>query len=416
MTGHRVVPDVRKSVIVPVPPAEAFSVFAERPLEWFPPEHVFVADRQELVIEPRVGGRYYERGRDGEEAVWGTILEWSPPRRITMTWRVGAGWRPVFDDDVASRIVVDFRPAGSGTEVSLTHTELHRHGEVADRILAALDGPSPGPTLERYAQVVARHRSAASDDDYARLFRRQGFVHVPGVLTPAEVEHFLSATRDLLGTPHVERWQDWEDDNRTIMRYVADAWLRDDVLARLALHPRICALAEHITGRRLRLLNHEVLVKDPHDSVVTAIHDDDGGIPAPSPSVSLAAWVALVDVPAERGCLTFVPGSHLRPDAPPGGDPWDVLATWPEAAWEPRVTVPLRAGDCTFHHRRTIHLAGANETDLPRISSVTRYIDAEARYQPRTSQEGDVALPGLEPGDPFGGDRHPLVPTDRPRR
>ncbi|MBF6330644.1 phytanoyl-CoA dioxygenase family protein [Nocardia transvalensis] len=43
----------------------------------------------------------------------------------------------------------------------------------------------------------------------------------------------------------------------------------------------------------------------------------------------------------------------------------------------PRVTIPLRAGGCTFHHVRTIPMAGANETDTPRVSSSACYVNRD---------------------------------------
>ncbi|WP_106396548.1 antibiotic biosynthesis monooxygenase [Actinocorallia populi] len=153
------IPDVKKSTVVDVPVGDAFTLFVERPVEWFPEHHVFVKDRVDLVIEPRVGGLYYDVDADGTEIAWGTVTEFDPPRRIVFTWRVGPGWRPILDDDRASFIEVDFEPAvPRGTKVSITHSGLHRHGpELAPAIHAALDGPSPGETLARFAEVVVRH-------------------------------------------------------------------------------------------------------------------------------------------------------------------------------------------------------------------------------------------------------------------
>jgi uncharacterized protein YndB with AHSA1/START domain len=157
------VPDVRKTVVVDVPLEQAYTIFVERPYEWWPAHHVFVQDRQAITIEPRAGGRYYERGADGSTVDWGTVVEWDPPRRVVLTWRMGPGWRPVLDDDLASLIEVDLVALGpSRTEVALTHARLDKHGDAAPGIRAALDGPSPGATLEQYAAVVARHAGARS--------------------------------------------------------------------------------------------------------------------------------------------------------------------------------------------------------------------------------------------------------------
>ena len=150
-------PDVRKAITVPVPADEAFKIFVERPIEWMPAGHSFLKDAQMMAMEPRAGGRFYERGPDGAEITRGTFLEWSPPGRLAVTWRVGQNWRPVFDDEQASVIQVDFTAAAPGTtDVALTYTQLNRHGEFAAVLREAL-GPDPGQTLVQYANVVARH-------------------------------------------------------------------------------------------------------------------------------------------------------------------------------------------------------------------------------------------------------------------
>ena len=155
-------PDVRKSVTVEVPIEEAFAVFTERPIEWWPSDHVLVDTREEIVFEPRVDGRYYERSTDGAVIDWGRVIEWDPPRRLAMTWRIDGRWRPIDTDERASEIEVTFTALGpSTTRVELAHVKLWRHGPDATLIHAAIDGPSPGDTLAKYARVVAAKKQAA---------------------------------------------------------------------------------------------------------------------------------------------------------------------------------------------------------------------------------------------------------------
>lgn len=150
--------DPRVAVTVPVPPDAAFRISTERPDEWLPPEHMFIRDPESITMEPRAGGRFYERGSDGAEVTRGTIVEWAPPGRVALTWRIGPGWRPVADDEHASVIVVDFNPAdGGATEVVLTYTHLERHGDMAPVLRSAI---GQGGTLDRYAEVVTRHAAA----------------------------------------------------------------------------------------------------------------------------------------------------------------------------------------------------------------------------------------------------------------
>jgi uncharacterized protein YndB with AHSA1/START domain len=152
------VPDVRRSIVVRATVAQAFRIFTEHPAEWLPAGHTFIREPQSIVMEPHVGGRFYERAADGTEMTRGTITEWQPPRRLAVTWRVGPGWRPVFDDEHASVIIVEFDPAGSDTtEMALTYTHLERHGELAQPLRSAIEASSPDDTLHRYAEVVARH-------------------------------------------------------------------------------------------------------------------------------------------------------------------------------------------------------------------------------------------------------------------
>lgn len=153
-------PDVRKSVIVHVPIAKAWAIFTDRPIEWWPESHVLVSSpREEITFEPKVGGRYFERAQDGTVCQWGTMLEWDPPNRLAMTWRIDGNWQMITDDDRASEIEVSFKALSPDTtEVELAHVKLYKHGdEAAQRIHAALDGPSPGETLAKYAKLVSTY-------------------------------------------------------------------------------------------------------------------------------------------------------------------------------------------------------------------------------------------------------------------
>jgi uncharacterized protein YndB with AHSA1/START domain len=151
------VPDVSRSVTVDIGVDEAFRIFVDRPIEWLPTGHTFIKEPRSITIEPRVGGLFVERGADGTQVVRGTVVEWSAPTRLVMTWRIGANWQPVPDDERASHVELEFIAIGPDvTQVRLTHSQLHRHGDLAATIHAAVDGPGPGDTLTTYARAVAR--------------------------------------------------------------------------------------------------------------------------------------------------------------------------------------------------------------------------------------------------------------------
>ncbi|RZQ64551.1 hypothetical protein EWH70_06445 [Amycolatopsis suaedae] len=243
--------------------------------------------------------------------------------------------------------------------------------------------------------------------DAAEDFRERGFTHVPQLLTAGEVARFRAAAEEALAAA-----SHTDEEFGTRIVATTDAWEHHPVLRELALHPRLGALAEQLAGMPLRVWGGEVLRKDTAHSAPTGWHDDLTFALLDSRLI-FNAWIALVDVPAERGCLTFLPGSHRRggPDraelAEHTADPDGYLfRRWPELRWSPRVTVPLRAGDATFHQGRTAHYAGANTTDEARLSFLVTFTDADATYRPLPGRDPL----GLRPGQALPDHRYPRAP------
>ena len=246
------------------------------------------------------------------------------------------------------------------------------------------------------------------DDDVAR-YQREGFLKVPQVLTPAEVAEGLEEATAMLRRPDTLRWP---SEAGMVMDWVVSPELESRIMRRLALHPAVTAVAERLAGRPLCMFKSELVRKAQVGSAPTPLHADEGALPIDGAPVTLTAWVALVDVPEPRGCMTFWPGTHqlALPEA------FEALDTHPEVVFRPRVTVPLRAGDCTFHHARTLHAAHVNTTDATRVSLITVYMDAEARFDPRRLlySEGmtdalTLHLKTLEAGQPLASERFPRL-------
>lgn len=247
--------------------------------------------------------------------------------------------------------------------------------------------------------------------DLVDRYHRDGYLHVRNVVDPAELAEFLADARTQLDRQHTV---DWGAEGGNVMDWVVEPERNSEPMRRLALHPGITGIAERLAGRPLRLYKSELLRKAASGSAPTPLHADDPAFPLEADPVTLTAWVALVDVPVERGCMTFVAGAHRWPDGviPQFQDPF---AANPEARWAPRVTVPIRAGDCTFHSSRLIHSAGANTTDIARISLATVYMDAAAIYRPNPDITYYDPIPDREPGQVLDSDRYPLAGSASPR-
>jgi ectoine hydroxylase-related dioxygenase (phytanoyl-CoA dioxygenase family) len=190
---------------------------------------------------------------------------------------------------------------------------------------------------------------------------------------------------------------------------LVNVWRQDETLGALTRHSAIGALAERLAGTRLRLWHDQLLIKQPEVSTPTEFHLDAPYWPHRGASRWITAWIALVDVPVERGCLTFIPGSHRADSftAVDLEDPTALMNAVPELRWQPRVTVPLRAGDLTFHHGVTAHAATPNLTDVPRIAHAVIFMDDGTRFSGARHVVTDPL--GLEAGDALDGELFPRI-------
>ena len=106
------VPPVRREVLVPATPELAFAVFADEISGWWPiGSHSVFHDGTVAFVD----GRIVEYSADGRESVWGTVLDWEPPGRMSFTWHPG---RPPAG---AGRVTVTFTAVGEQTLVVLHH-------------------------------------------------------------------------------------------------------------------------------------------------------------------------------------------------------------------------------------------------------------------------------------------------------
>jgi uncharacterized protein YndB with AHSA1/START domain len=108
---------IRKAITVARPPEVAFRVFTEEIGRWWPLREGFSFGReraQDLIIEARVGGRFFERFNDGTEFEVGRVTAFQPPHLVSLTWKA-PDWEGPTD------IEVRFVAEGSGTRVELEH-------------------------------------------------------------------------------------------------------------------------------------------------------------------------------------------------------------------------------------------------------------------------------------------------------
>ena len=146
---------IRKTINVNVPVDRAFAVFAARMGEWWHKEHSIAREttQVDVVIEPRAGGRWYEKGADGSEHPWGRVIAYEPPHRLVLAWQLTREF--VFDPDFETTVEVRFEETADGTRVHFEHRDLERMGPDAAEMLEGMDG-GWGMLLDLYKSEAER--------------------------------------------------------------------------------------------------------------------------------------------------------------------------------------------------------------------------------------------------------------------
>jgi uncharacterized protein YndB with AHSA1/START domain len=144
---------VRRSIFVNAPQAHAFEVFTGGIGRWWPKTHAIGdAEVDKPVIEPREGGRWYERGVDGSECEIGKVLAWEPPARLLLAWQLDPDWK--FDPDLITEVEVTFTPEAGGTRVEFEHRNLERLGDRAEEMAEKIGSPGGWTTvLQLYSEA-----------------------------------------------------------------------------------------------------------------------------------------------------------------------------------------------------------------------------------------------------------------------
>ena len=159
MTSSQVITaaPIRKTLRVRAPQQRAFDVFLGAMGSWWPAEHsILRAPRKDVIVEPHVGGRWYEVAEDGSEDQWGKVLAWDAPNRVVLAWQLTFEF--AYDPDFVTEVEVSFHPEGDETRVEFEHRHLDRYGPEGLAQLAEMEMSMDegwGQILDRYAEAAS---------------------------------------------------------------------------------------------------------------------------------------------------------------------------------------------------------------------------------------------------------------------
>ena len=158
-------------------------------------------------------------------------------------------------------------------------------------------------------------------------------------------------------------------------------------LAGLVRYPAVAAVAARLAGADgIRLWHDQLLWKPPglsDGSGNVGWHTDRQYWESCTSTEMLTAWVPFHDCDATTGSITFVEGSHTWEQEGLSFFDHDLDSLERRFAADGRtvvkVTPPLRRGQVTFHHCRTVHGSGPNRSQAPRRSMAIHLQPADNR-------------------------------------
>lgn len=285
-------------------------------------------------------------------------------------------------------------------------------------------------------------RYRVSVEEY-RLFRKNGFLIVPNLVTQHEIAELRQHTEDLMQGRLPEQQEELAgevEDSTTGRNRIgappadlspdekAQYFLRVHMLhrhlalhERYMLHPRVLDVLEALIGPDILALQTMLFLKPP-GKPGQGWHQDTFYIPT-QPDSLCGAWIAIDDVDEVNGAMWFAQGSNSEPVYPPRegygfgdvrlkeiayisgvSDTDDSHNDLSQIADEyPQVLAPMRAGDVAFFGGHILHRSKSNfSTDRYRRSFVGHYCNA--RSFTRWGADAPSDMPGAAlPVDPATG-------------
>lgn len=218
-------------------------------------------------------------------------------------------------------------------------------------------------------------------EDLIKFYQTNGFVKIEKVLSGESLEFTkrLTEASVLLRKEHDKRTL--AEKSEYEQSFLQCGFLCFDFPAMMDLisSKRLAGIARDLMKvSGVRLWHDQALFKEPGGRH-TDVHQDSSYWPLQNPEKSITIWIALNDVPLDKGSLYFYPGTHLS-----GVKEYVDIFKNPHNPQflesEKIINVPLTAGDATFHSGLTFHGANPNKTNEVREAMTIIYIDENSRF------------------------------------
>ncbi len=222
----------------------------------------------------------------------------------------------------------------------------------------------------------------ALTEEQIRHFYREGYVVVPGLVPPDEIQAVLSAAPEQNGVGG--GWKAESYDHRQPEKSAA--------IHRLLVEPQVVDAVRSLFANEPRVLYGMLAIVAAHGGTGLPWHQDNqysqvlGG--------ALNTFIAVSDIASDQAMLWVAPRSHRLGTQPSKETEQANTGGHREALVEPENGVPLppmKAGDVCIFDRNTYHRSLKNETDRHRFAYAAQYQAENAR----TADAGTIDTPEI---------------------
>ena len=254
--------------------------------------------------------------------------------------------------------------------------------------------------------------------EQVEFFHENGYVAGIRVLDDPQLEALRAELEQMMNPAHAGRalFHEYHSNESTdpnrVLFHALGAWRVMPGFHDLLWNPAFLVPASQLLGGAVRFWHDQLFCKPARHGGVVAWHQDYSYWTRTTPLAHLTCWIGLDDATRENGCLNYVPGSHKWPDLPKPvltGEMEAIRGSLPEELREKfrPVAVELKKGEASFHHARTMHGSGPNNTENARRATVINAVrDGVMSNTDEPLLEGVPAIPA---GEKLGGRFFPLL-------
>ncbi|MCS6779166.1 MAG: phytanoyl-CoA dioxygenase family protein [Geminicoccaceae bacterium] len=244
-------------------------------------------------------------------------------------------------------------------------------------------------------------------DAQVERYRRDGFIVVENVLSPAEVAELRAVTdalvekaREVRTHDEVYDLEDSHTPEEPRVRRIKTPHKVHPAFERVMRHPNILAILQKLVAPAIRFDTSKLNMKAAGYGAAVEWHQDWAFYPHTNDDLA-AVGVFMDDVALENGPLLCIPGTHKGPIFDHHDEEGYFCGAMDperrEVDYDAAVPCVGPAGSISIHHARTVHGSAVNTSNRPRRLLLFQYRAADAwplvpSLMPKSMEEWNALL------------------------